>query len=65
MDRTLKEALSLHGFTCERVYSEGMCRSNFIGMRVLKDGVQIHEDKILNAGNAWEIVHSLESFVEE
>ena len=56
MERTLKQALEQHGYTWERVYSE----DHFKGMRVLKDGVQIHDTKVFNAGDAWDLIHFLE-----
>lgn len=56
MERTLKQALEQHGYTCERVYSEGY----FKGMRVLKDVVQVHDNKVLSADGGWDLIHSLE-----
>lgn len=56
MERTLKQALTQHGFTFERVYSEGV----FKGMRILKDGAQVHETKLASADYGWELVKSLE-----
>lgn len=56
MERTLKQALAQHGYTWERVY----CEDRFKGMRVLKDGVQVHETKVFSAEAGWALIYSLE-----
>lgn len=54
-DPTLHEALRASGYTAERVYS---LSGEFRGMRILKDGKQVHETKIASAEYGWGLVHA-------
>lgn len=57
MDRTLKQALTENGFTFERIERDG----EFKGMRILKDGVQVHDTIYASPELGWEIVHKVEN----
>lgn len=57
MERTLKQALIDNGFTFERVERDG----KFKGMRILKNGEQVHETPYASAEFGWELVHHEES----
>jgi hypothetical protein len=53
MEMTLKEALLLAGYSTERVTREN---GEFRGMRILKDGVPIHETEVASAQFGWEVL---------
>lgn len=58
---TLHEALRDAGYTAERVYWQ--C-GEFRGMRILKDGKQVHESDIANVEFGWSLVEQAEQLIE-
>jgi hypothetical protein len=51
-DPTLNEALQAAGYTTERVVRQN---GEWRGMRILKDGCQVHETDLASAEKGWEI----------